>query len=277
MKAETAVAGEAVTIQQLQDQQSEQAQMILNMQTTIHNLVNKQAQLEEEVEGLKRGEWMAQGPKRTATGRVGHKESEVDATQTLLSGGIRGIGTFEDAEIDRIIESRKQRKAWPLKRKYCSSFTQEVDLLKIRCHKSIKHAHKAIRIPKVESNGECGLGNKEGRLICRLCSGKTINRNTSWMCATCLVPLCVDIKNGDSETSCHARWHGCQDLVAVNATLNAALKERRESKKRARADMEAEEAQHQQQHLPVDHAAQAFKEEELEQVQVQVLNPGVDV
>ena len=256
MKAEAAVAGESVAIQQLQDQQSEQAQIIQDMQTTIQNLVDKQAQLEEEVEGLKRGELIAQGPKRTTTGRVGNKEREV------VSGGVPGIGPFEDAEIDRIIEARKNRKVWPLKRKYCSSFSQEVDLLKIRFHNSAKHTHMAIRIPKVENNGEGGLGNKEGRLICRLCSGKTINRNTSWFCATCLVPLCVDIQNGDSQSSCHARWHGVQDLVAVNATLNAALKEKRESKKRARADIETEGAQHQQQQcLPVDHAAQAFKEE----------------
>ena len=103
------------------------------------------------------------------------------------------------------------------------------------------HAHKCVRIPKVDkSEGErYGLGNREGRLICRLCSGKAGNRNTSWMCSTCCVPLCVDLKaTGDERTSCLARWHLCRDLVAENAERNHALSEKRASSKRSREEEE---------------------------------------
>lgn len=235
------VAGETISIQQLQAQQHEQAMIIQSMQATIANLSNRQVQLEEEIACLQGGQWIVK-PKRTKTGRLPSKQQEVETETLLTVGGGLGVNNYADAEIDRIIEARKQRKAWPLKRKYCPAFSQEVDLVKIRCHKTPKHHHNAIRIPKVEKSEDSpnGIGNKEGRLICRLCSGKTCNRNTSWMCATCLVPLCVDIVNGDSESSCHARWHGCQDLVAVNEQLNATLRERRELKKRSK--MEGDQA-----------------------------------
>lgn len=252
------------SMKKLQDQQNEQSQLIVSMQNVINGLAAKQTLLEEEVKDLRGGRWVVKHePPRaritTMAPRRDTKDRVVQAEALLSVGGLEGgplsmEGTTEDAEIDSYIELRKERKLWPLKRKYCTSFTQEVDLLKIRFHRSDAHEHKSVRIPKVDKNEGYGLGNREGRLICRLCSGKTINRNTSWMCATCCVPLCVDIVNGDPESSCHARWHNCHDLVAVNATLNTALRERRESKKRSREAMDSmEDAQHhaieqQQQH-----------------------------
>ena len=200
--------------------------------------------------------------------------SDVNSVQNLIS-----TGPTQDHEIDAIIESRKDKKQWPLKRKYCTAYTQELDLFKLRFHKSEKYIHKSVRIPKVDKNEGYGLGNKEGRLICRLCSGKTINRNTSWMCGSCQVPLCVDIINGNPESSCHARWHNCEDLVSVNLTLNTALRERRESKKRNRDStmnlMEEEPQQQQQQvvaplpvpqahHHEVHHPQQEMMKQEVE-------------
>lgn len=239
------------SMKELHQQQLEQAQLILSMQVAINGMSAKQNELEDEIQSLKSGRWVVKAEPTRPVARLRGDNNEHMA-QTLLSVGggqdhdepsnsVIVNGTVQDDEIDAIIELRKERKIWPLKRKYCTSFTQEQDLLKIRFHNSDKHPHKTIRIPKVDKNEGYGLGNREGRLICRLCSGKTINRNTSWMCATCLVPLCVDIVNGDPESSCHSRWHGCHDLVSVNATLNTALRERRESKKRSRDSMNAME------------------------------------
>jgi len=73
---------------------------------------------------------------------------------------------------------------------------------------------------------------RNARAACRTKGGKHVS---SWMCATCVVPLCVDVSNGDRESSCHARWHKCLDLVALNETLNSSLRERRTSRKRSRA------------------------------------------
>ncbi len=271
-------------MKKLQDQQLEQAQIIINMQNTIHNLSAKQAELVEEVEGLKSGQWVVSraepSPKRgtaVAGAQAGVAAASdgvnEDQAQALLAVGSTptkppalGFEETTDEVIDHIIASRTERKLWPLKRKYCTSFSQEVDLMKIRFHNSDKYDHKRIRIPKIDKGeGQHGahLGNKEGRLICRLCSGKTINRNTSWMCATCVVPLCVDIVNGDAETSCHARWHACHDLISVNASLNQQLRERRESKKRSRTAIEAaeieaaEEVHHQHQETAEALAASA--------------------
>ena len=285
------------SMKKLQDQQLEQAQLIVNMQNTINNLSAKQAELEEEVEGLKSGQWVVSRAEPTPTKRgtaVGTQavatagDGEEDQANALLAAGTPtkptalGLEETTDEVIDHIIASRTERKLWPLKRKYCTSFSQEVDLMKIRFHHSDKYDHKRIRIPKIDKTegGQAAgavnhLGNKEGRLICRLCSGKTINRNTSWMCATCVVPLCVDIVNGDAETSCHARWHACHDLISVNATLNNALRERRESKKRSRTAIEAAEEQHLQQEQSAEalaaSAAAAVGEPEVEPMMEEVV------
>lgn len=238
-----------MSVQQLQAQQVHQAELISNMQSTINAMSAKQTELEEEIKGLKGGKWVVKAePKRvrrggSSTTGAAAPSSSGTAQQTVLavgnaSGGM--IGTTDDDEVDAIIEMRKEKNTWPLARKYCSSFTNEIDLLKIRMHKSDRHRHVSTRIPRIDSKPEDGsrvLGNKEGRLICRLCSGKTINRNTSYLCSTCCVPLCQDYEDNKPETSCHARWHACQDLVSVHATLNAALREKRESRKRSREDM----------------------------------------
>lgn len=259
-------------LKKIHEQQREQTQLIVNMQSMINNLSSKQSDLEDEIRGLKGGRWVVKAePKRS---RRGDNRDRVSQAQALLSvGGGNGSGidgTTEDDEIDDIIESRKEKKTWPLKRKYCSSFTNEVDLLKIRFHRSDKHSHKSVRIPKVDKNEGYGLGNKEGRLICRLCSGKTINRNTSWMCVTCCVPLCVDIVNGDPESSCHSRWHGCQDLATVNATLNSALRERRESKKRSRDSMNSAEVSAEAVRQAAALAAPVFVQPKVEVEEVEV-------
>eukprot|EP00581_Thalassiosira_minuscula_P011148 CAMPEP_0183719570 /NCGR_PEP_ID=MMETSP0737-20130205/12445_1 /TAXON_ID=385413 /ORGANISM="Thalassiosira miniscula, Strain CCMP1093" /LENGTH=351 /DNA_ID=CAMNT_0025949291 /DNA_START=3 /DNA_END=1058 /DNA_ORIENTATION=+ len=239
--AAAAVELESFTVEEnlkrLQNQQHDHHQLIMNMQSTIDNLSAKQIELEGEIRNLKDGRWVVRAEPKSSRKRDASALSNTSAGAMLSSIGIHpsGIGgTTEDEEIDDIIQNRKMKKTWPLKRKYCTSFTNEVDLVKVRFHRSDRHTHKSIRIPKVEKSEGYGLGNKEGRLICRLCSGKTINRNTSWMCGTCCVPLCVDIVNGDPESSCHHRWHACQDLVTVNQMLNTALRERRESKKRSR-------------------------------------------
>ena len=234
-------------IRRIHDEQVNHTQLITNMQSVIHNMTTRQNELEDEIKNLKGGRWVVRA-EPSAAAAPASKRARTTAS-TVKGEGINSIqnavpptdtmavgfeGPSHDDEIDAIIESRKDKKQWPLKRKYCTAYSQELDLFKLRFHRSEKYHHKSIRIPKVDKNEGYGLGNKEGRLICRLCSGKTINRNTSWMCGTCQVPLCVDIINGNPESSCHARWHNCEDLVSVNHTLNTALRERRESKKRNR-------------------------------------------
>jgi len=244
-----AAAAAAITedLKKINERQHDQMQLIVNMQSMINDLSAKQSELEDEIRDLKGGRWVVKAEPKHGHGGGGSRSRRGDykdggrgVTHSLLSVGAAGSGiegNTDDHEIDAIIRARVDKKMWPLKRKYCATFTNEVDFLKIRFHRSVNHDHKSVRIPKIDKAGGYGLGNKEGRLICRLCSGKTINRNTSWMCATCCVPLCVDITNGDAETSCHARWHACQDLVAVNQMLNSALREKRESKKRSRESM----------------------------------------
>lgn len=237
-------------LRKLRETQREQSRLLADMRSAIDRLTARQTHLEDEIKDLRGGRWVVRAEpaarsKRGQSGgdngnRGGRAPQDRDPLTLTATSGIRA--DTDDLEIDAIISSRRERRAWPLKRKYCTSFTKEVELLKIRFHRSAKHQHKSVRIPKVDKSEEYGIGNKEGRLICRLCSGKTINRNTSYMCATCLVPLCVDTCNGDAESSCHSRWHSCRDLISVNFTLNQALRERRASKKRSREAMSSAEA-----------------------------------
>ena len=103
---------------------------------------------------------------RSRASRADGRVSQAKALLSVGDGNGSGIdGTTEDNEIDDIIESRKEKKTLPLKRKYCSSFTNEVDLLKIRLHRSDKHSHKSVRIPKVDKNEGSGGSRRNGRGI----------------------------------------------------------------------------------------------------------------
>ncbi|KAL3764073.1 hypothetical protein ACHAW5_010443 [Stephanodiscus triporus] len=231
-----AIAEAGVSVEEsmttLRDRQDEQARLLASMQSRI-----------DELENVVR-RFVGNDPTRQTVAAAATAEVTTTATTQLCMSpeadpdNAMAMATSDD-DIDAIIESRTQRSLWPLKRRYCTNFTHDADLVRVRFHVSDRYGHVSVRIPKIvdvdNNEGRYGLGNKEGRLICRLCSGKTMNRNTSWMCATCLVPLCVDVSNGDRESSCHARWHKCPDLVTLNETLNSSLRERRTSRKRSRA------------------------------------------
>lgn len=130
-----------------------------------------------------------------------------------------------DEHIDSIIHNKKngEMPCWPAHR--LKKWIEEEDLQKIRLHRSVKYAHVPVRIPRTDKN-------KEGRLICKLCSGGKCNRNTTWMCSTCEVPLCVDTVDGDMHLTHHVLWHRCVDLREEHERCNALLRERRMEKKR---------------------------------------------
>ena len=107
-----------------------------------------------------------------------------------------------------------------------------------------------VRIPKTDKN-------KDGTKPCKLCSEGKIRRKTTWMCATCEVPLCTRPLMGEEpETegggvlTHHARWHAARDLVAEHMKVHGLLKEGRESRKRSRDSMSGME-HHEMHH--VDH------------------------
>lgn len=209
------------TLKTIVARQNEQTQLMTAMQASIDNLTKINTDMKAELAALKSGKI------RTKFKYIDKGEGGV-ATETWTTRP----GETDDEEIEEIIETRKAAGTWPLKRNFNKSFTKEVDLVKIRFHTSDKHSHKPVRIPKVEkADGSYGGGNKEGRLICRLCSGGKVNRNTSWMCQTCCVPLCVDYQ-GSPDHSCHYRWHSCDDLIKQHEIVNGVLKSKRESKKR---------------------------------------------
>lgn len=192
------------------------------MQASIDNLTKVNAEIKEELDAIKTG-------KIRSKFKYLNKQKGGAATETWTTRP----GETEDTEVDEIINTRITAKTWPLKRNFCKSFSKEVDLMKIRFHNSDKHTHKPVRIPKVvQGDGTYGAGNKEGRLICRLCSGGQVNRNTSWMCSTCCVPLCVDYQ-GSPDLSCHYKWHSCDDLMKQHELMNNELRNKRDARKRS--------------------------------------------
>jgi hypothetical protein len=122
-----------------------------------------------------------------------------------------------DEEIDDIIARRKQANEWPIRQKTYLAFSTNIELLKIRFHHSEKYNHVPVRI--------CNTKGKDNRSRCKLCmsynkkASKGSGRNTSWMCSTCEVPLCVKClvgEEGDVRRTHHARWHMVRDLASEN-------------------------------------------------------------
>lgn len=84
------------------------------------------------------------------------------------------------------------------------------------------------------------LCSPDGTKPCKLCSEGKIRRKTTWMCSTCEVPLCTRplLDEEGASLSHHARWHVAQDLKADHDRIHAILKNGRESRKRARNEVE---------------------------------------
>jgi hypothetical protein len=148
----------------------------------------------------------------------GTKTCHADAFKTLFTS----IYTPEelettDEEIDEIISRRKQAGEWPIRQKTYLAFSTNLELLKIRFHHSQKYNHVPVRINDTKG--------KDNRSRCKLCmsynkkASKGAGRNTSWMCSTCEVPLCVKCLIGeesDVRRTHHARWHLVRDLASEN-------------------------------------------------------------
>lgn len=139
-----------------------------------------------------------------------------------------------DEEIDDIIARRNLTGEWPIRQKTYLAFSSNIELLKIRYHHSEKYQHIPVRITNTKG--------KDNRSRCKLCmsynkkGSKGTGRNTSWMCSTCEVPLCVKClvgEDNDIMTTHHARWHTKRDLVAENEIcFEAVVSGRIESGKR---------------------------------------------
>eukprot|EP00571_Detonula_confervacea_P012583 CAMPEP_0172311470 /NCGR_PEP_ID=MMETSP1058-20130122/14750_1 /TAXON_ID=83371 /ORGANISM="Detonula confervacea, Strain CCMP 353" /LENGTH=412 /DNA_ID=CAMNT_0013024643 /DNA_START=74 /DNA_END=1312 /DNA_ORIENTATION=+ len=145
-------------------------------------------------------------------------------------------GQTPDDEIDAIIESRRRKQDWPVKHSTLSCFSNHEDLVKVRFHHSEKYEHIPIRIPKSDKT-------KEGTKPCKLCSTGKIRRKTTWMCATCKVPLCTRPLIGEdgSALTHHTLWHTARDLMAEHERCHEEMKNGRQSRKREREEDDVEE------------------------------------
>ena len=205
-------------IKQLQHTQRHQSQMILAMSQHLSANEAKMDSCSAKSQNI-----AASRAPRPVSHRTNAKYQTELITAQLQSLDNEVECTTTDEEIDSIIHQKKVDQQWPVHR--LKKWIEEQDLQKIRLHRSLKHNHVPIRIPRNDKN-------KEGRLICKLCSGGKCNRNTTWMCTVCEVPLCIDRVDGDSSLTHHILWHRALDLEVEHEKCNALLKERRLEKKR---------------------------------------------
>ncbi|KAL7509958.1 hypothetical protein ACHAXN_006837 [Cyclotella atomus] len=232
-------------IRGLQEGQTQQTQLIqklhktvLNTRTIINELIVTQNELKDEIEKL-RGPGTPATPPTVATcenckSTVTNPSSVAAAgAQIHVASAVGGAPMTPDEEIDHIIAERVRKSQWPVKHSTLNCFSVQTDLVKVRYHHSEKYQHIPIRIPKTEKN-------KDGTKPCKLCSEGKVRRKTTWMCATCEVPLCTrplmneePDENGGVMTH-HSRWHMARDLVAEHQRVHAALRDGRESRKRSR-------------------------------------------
>lgn len=211
-------------IQQLQAGQSHQTELIhklhktvLTSRSMINELVVANNELKEDLQSIKKSSQCEACKKKEST----------FVAQTMLSVA----GQTPDEEIDTIIEQRKRKMTWPVKHATLNCFSVQQDLIKVRFHHSEKYQHIPIRIPKTDKN-------KDGTKPCKLCSEGKIRRKTTWMCATCEVPLCTRplMDEDGSSLTHHARWHGVKDLITAHKKCHEDLKNGRESRKRVREE-----------------------------------------
>ncbi|KAL3802529.1 hypothetical protein HJC23_012548 [Cyclotella cryptica] len=255
-------------IRGLQEGQTQQTQLIqklhktvLNTRTIINELILTQNELKDEIEKLKSSTTTTIGSPATtvatcenchkAVTLVGSTSSHSSALPPLKPTTTANITTATannnnnptpDEEIDAIIEARQRKNQWPVKHSTLNCFSVQQDLVKLRFHHSEKYQHIPVRIPKTDKN-------KDGTKPCKLCSEGKVRRKTTWMCATCEVPLCTRPLMGEEPssgegggiTTHHARWHTARDLVAEHLKVHASLKEGRESRKRGREESLLEE------------------------------------
>lgn len=234
-------------IKSLQHTQRQQTQIILSMRETIHDMqVAQQSKSAEDttanahtgdaatrIKSSVAKQWLKPSGRGRTSQFAAKYQTELITTQ--LQALPDQTSNTTDEHIDSIIYNKKNGEipCWPVHR--LKKWIEDDDLQKVRLHRSMKHTHVPIRIPRTDKN-------KEGRLICKLCSGGKCNRNTTWMCSTCEVPLCVDTVDGDATLTHHVLWHQCVDLREEHERCNTLLRERRIEKKRGGGNRGEEES-----------------------------------
>jgi len=219
-------------VQQLQAGQRHQTNLIQELHSKINGLVVANKGLKAEIVLLSSPN---DGSKKVAKKYASKKEAAMKeaaaavaaVAQRVLSEA--GPGQTPDEEIEAIVATRKTAGGWPVRKGTVKGFSQDEDLIKIRFHHSEKFQHIPVRIPKTAQN-------KDGTKPCKLCSDGKIRRKTTWMCATCEVPLCTRPLM-DEDGSClthHTRWHSARDLVLEHKKCHEDLTRGRESRKRVK-------------------------------------------
>lgn len=219
-------------IKQLQHTQRQQTHLILTMRDMLHDVSINQSKLAEchEVSSdttkpiaPKQSTWQ-KSPQSSGARMPPSTKYQTQLIAAQMQSLEHEPCSTTDEEIDAILDhKRSHNQSWPVHR--LKKWIEEEDLHKIRMHRSLKYNHVPIRLPRTDKN-------KEGRLICKLCSGGKCNRNTTWMCSTCEVPLCIDTIDGDQTLTHHVLWHRSLDLRGEHERCNALLRERRLEKKR---------------------------------------------
>lgn len=226
---------------------------VLIMRSMINELIVSHNELKEQVTSIhtsqsganampsspttSQSKLLASLEERKPAGKKERKKEIIDGTKTCHASAYRRLFATQDCpadlqstdeEIDEIIARRKTNGEWPIKNKTYLAFTTNNELLKIRFHHSEKYNHIPVRINSSSS--------KDRRARCKLCmaynrtASKGCGRNTSWMCSTCEVPLCVKCLIGEDDNvmkTHHARWHTARDLVAENDLCHREVNESR--------------------------------------------------
>lgn len=223
-------------VQQLQAGQHQQTKLIRELHSKVDGLVVANKGLKAEIASMGKALPQDGVKKREAAKKYASKKEaamkEAAAAVAVVAQKVlseAGPGQTPDEEIESIIAARKIKGGWPVRKSTVKGFSQEEDLIKVRFHHSEKYQHIPVRIPKTDQN-------KDGTKPCKLCSDGKIRRKTTWMCATCEVPLCTRPLM-DEDGSClthHTRWHSARDLILEHQTCHEDLKNGRESRKRAR-------------------------------------------
>jgi hypothetical protein len=139
---------------------------------------------------------------------------------SLSSNPAMGGNLSEEAHMTDEFKQYKEKRPWPVQRRKLQVFSEDPTLSKLRKFTSKCYQRKEVSINSVDST--------KNRKKCGLCTkGNFKYRQTSYMCNTRDVPLCVcQYGRHGTQYDCFQLWHKAENLIEAHEKTNDSIARR---------------------------------------------------
>ena len=119
--------------------------------------------------------------------------------------------TDVDDFLQNTIDDLKHVGKWPIKWNRVEKFSNDHGLCCLQRHKSALFTHLPLKTPTIATNT-----NVHKKVACSFCTSSSCKRDTTHLCGTCMVPLCMvpqkNIHGKSVGESCFVKWHECPSV-----------------------------------------------------------------